>query len=176
MAARVLAGNRSSGGYGLYVSKANSNVTNCDDKDLLFSTKEKVSGAAQVYAGGTLSSLSSSQNFLTTSSKDNLGYIPLVITNEDYNAIWNWGAKSSGSLTLRLVQSNVSMFAYTSSTLTPCQVDTFPENNPAGVTESRRTNVSEYGGGTGGSQACVNLNFVVLKIPCAYGYMTSTYF
>ena len=172
MANRVLAGNRASGGYGLYVSKANSNVLTCDDKDLLFSTKEKVSGAAQVYAGGTLSSLSSSQNFLTTSSKDNLGYIPLVITNEDYNAIWNWGAKSSGSLTLRLVQSNVSMFAYTSSTLTPCQVDTFPENNPAGVTESRRTNVSEYGGGTGGSQACVNLNFVVLKIPCAFGYMT----
>ena len=176
MANRVLAGNRASGGYGLYVSKANSNVLTCDDKDLLFSTKEKVSGAAQVYAGGTLSSLSSSQNFLTTGSKDNLGYIPLVITNEDYNAIWNWGAKTSGSLTLRLVQSNVSMFAYTSSTLTPCQVDTFPANNPTGVTESRRTSVSEYGGGTGGSQACVNLNFVVLKIPCAFGYMTSTYF
>ena len=177
MANRVLAGNRASGGYGLYVSKANSNVLTCDDKDLLFSTKEKVSGAAQVYAGGTLSSLSSSQNFLTTASKDNLGYIPLVITNEDYNAIWNWGAKSGGSnITIRLVQSNVSMFAYTSSTLTPCQVDTFPANNPAGVTESRRTSVSEYGGVTGGSQACVNLNFVVLKMPCAYGYMTSTYF
>ena len=173
MANRVLAGNRASGGYGLYVSKANSNVLTCDDKDLLFSTKEKVSGAAQVYAGGTLSSLSSSQNFLTTGSKDNLGYIPLVITNEDYNAIWNWGAKSGGSnITIRLVQSNVSMFAYTSSTLTPCQVDAFPANNPTGVTESRRTVVSEYGGGTGGSQACVNLNFVVLKIPCAFGHMT----
>jgi hypothetical protein len=180
MTERVLIGNRtggSGGGYGLYVSKANSSVLNCDDKDLLFSTTDKASGTAQVYAGGTVSSLSSAQNFLTTGSKDNLGYIPLVITNEDYNAVWNWGAKSGGSnITIRLVQSNVSMFAYTSSTLTPCQVDTFPANNPAGVTESRRTSVSEYGGGTGGSQACVNLNFVVLKIPCAYGYMTSTYF
>lgn len=176
MTNRVLMGNRASGGYGLYVSKAASNVLTCDDKDLLFSTKDKASGTAQVYAGGTISSLSSAQNFLTTGSKDNLGYIPLVITNEDYNAVWNWGAKSTGNNTIRLVQSNVSMFAYTSSTLTPCQVDTFPANNPAGVTESRRTTVSEYGGGTGGSQACVNLNFIVLKVPCAYGYMTSTYF
>ena len=33
MANRVLMGNRSSGGYGLYVSKAHSNVLTCDDKD-----------------------------------------------------------------------------------------------------------------------------------------------
>ena len=52
MANRVLVGNRSTGGYGLYVSKANSNVLDCDDKDLLFDSREKASGTGQVYAGG----------------------------------------------------------------------------------------------------------------------------
>ena len=41
MANRVLAGNRSDGGYGLYVSKANSNVLTCDKKDLLFDSTQK---------------------------------------------------------------------------------------------------------------------------------------
>ena len=78
---RVLAGNRATGGYGLYVSKANSNVLTCDKKELLFDSTQDVGGTGQVYAGGTLSSLSGSQNFLTQTgtTKDNLGYIPLVI-------------------------------------------------------------------------------------------------
>lgn len=177
MANRVLMGNRATGGYGLYVSKANSNVLTCDKKDLLLDSTQKTSGLGNVYAGGSGLSLSGSQNFLTTGSKDNLGYIPLVITNETRNTTWNWADGNTADHVYRKYQSNVSMFAFTSSTLTPSRVEAQLSNAGAGsVTESRRTTVSQYGGGTGGSQACVGLNFVVLKIPCAYGYMNSTYF
>ena len=176
MANRVLLGNRSTGGYGVYVSKANSNVLTCDDKDLLLSSNQKVSGAMPVYAGGSQSSLSSSLNFLTTSSKDDLGYIPLVITNEVENRVWNWGAKTSGAADIQLCQNNVSFFTYTSSTLTPALLRPFPANDVDGVVETRRTSTGDYGSNTGGTQACTGLEFVVLKIPCAYGYMTSTYF
>ena len=39
MANRVLLGNRATGGYGLYVSKSNSNVLTCDIKDLLLDSR-----------------------------------------------------------------------------------------------------------------------------------------
>ena len=80
MANRVLAGNRSTGGYGLYVSKANSNVLTCDRKELLFDSSQKRAG--DVYAGGAQSS-TSGQNYLSTATKDSLGYIPLVVSTED---------------------------------------------------------------------------------------------
>lgn len=174
MANRVLMGNRSSGGYGLYVSKANSNVLSCDDKDLLFSSNGKVSGAMPVYAGGSQSSLSGSLNFLTTGSKDDLGYIPLVIATENENRVWNWGAKTSGNADIQLLQNNVSMFTYTSSTITPSQINAFPANNPA-VSDGRRTDQNDYGSNTGGTQACTGLEFVVLKMPCAFGHMSGYY-
>tara|TARA_A100001015_G_scaffold218530_1_gene245646 strand:+ start:26 stop:550 length:525 start_codon:yes stop_codon:yes gene_type:complete len=174
MANRVLMGNRSSGGYGLYVSKANSNVLSCDDKDLLFSSNGKVSGAMPVYAGGSQSSLSGSLNFLTTGSKDDLGYIPLVIATENENRVWNWGAKTSGAADIQLNQNNVSMFTYTSSTITPSQINAFPANNPA-VSDGRRTSQVDYGSNTGGTQACTGLEFVVLKMPCAFGHMSGYY-
>ena len=68
------------------------------------------------------------------------------------------------------------MFTYTSSTLTPALIRPFPANNVDGVLEVRRTSSGDYGNNTGGTQACTDLEFVVLKIPCAYGYMNSTYF
>ena len=175
MANRVLLGNRASGGYGLYVSKANSNVLTCDKKDLLLDSTQKTSGMGNVYAGGALSSLSGDQNFLTTGSKDNLGYIPVVICNETRNTLWNWGSKVTDNVTISSRQNNISMFSFTSSVLRPIRVDAVPYDSQ-GVVDERRTTVALYGGGTGGSQACTNLEFVVLKIPCAYGYMNNTYF
>ena len=79
---RVLLGNRtggSGGGYGLYVSKANSDVLTCDNKDLLFTSNERAGAGGLIYAGGSQSSVSSGINFLTTGSKSSLGYIPMVI-------------------------------------------------------------------------------------------------
>jgi hypothetical protein len=43
MANRVLLGNRTSGGYGLYVSKPGANVLDCDIEDLTFSTLDSTS-------------------------------------------------------------------------------------------------------------------------------------
>jgi len=90
MANRILIGNRSTGGYGLYVSKAGSDVLSCAPKDLLFDSRQGV-GSGLVYAFGTDQDLSSSgQNFLTTNSKDALGYIPLVVYAEKLKSGWSF--------------------------------------------------------------------------------------
>jgi len=49
MGNRVLLGNRSTGGYGFYVSKSGQNVLTCADKELLFDSRTSRTG--QIYAG-----------------------------------------------------------------------------------------------------------------------------
>jgi len=51
MANRVLAGNRSSGGYGLYISRPGNNVLNCANDKLMFNTNSAESGNAFFSAG-----------------------------------------------------------------------------------------------------------------------------
>ena len=51
MANRVLAGNRSAGGYGLYVSRPTANVLTCGSDDLMFSTNHGETGSNFVTAG-----------------------------------------------------------------------------------------------------------------------------
>ena len=123
MANRVLLGNRATGGYGLYVSKANSNVLDCDKKELLFDSSE-YRGTGQVYAGGGSLNITSgsSQDFLTTGSKDNLGYIPLVICNEDYAGEWRAAYTQSGTAH-EIWQSRVDVMKTTSSAITPIYLD-----------------------------------------------------
>ena len=170
MANRVLAGNRSTGGYGLYVSKANSNVLDCDKKELLFDSSE-YRGTGQVYAGGGSLNITSgsSQDFLTTGSKDNLGYIPLVICNEDYAGEWRAAYTQSGTAH-EIWQSRVDVMKTTSSAITPIYLD---YSTGTYVYDDRRNSTEAH---FGGDQACTNLHFTVLKIPCAYGYMNGTYF
>ena len=173
MANRVLAGDRSDGGYGLYVSKANSNVLTCDKKDLLFDSTQKTGGTGQVYAGGFKSSLSSAHNFVTAtgSTKPSLGYIPLVIHSENFSGSWN-GFQASGTSVDDEFQSRVDLLGTTLTTIEPYKMT--DGGNP--TTGRRDASDANTLGGSGGTQACTNINFVVLKIPCAYGYMTSTYF
>ena len=45
MANRILIGNRSTGGYGLYVSKSGADVTSCGKNDLYFWTESEESGS-----------------------------------------------------------------------------------------------------------------------------------
>ena len=170
MANRVLIGNRSTGGYGLYVSKANSNVLDCDKKELLFDSSE-YRGTGQVYAGGGSLNITSgsSQDFLTTGSKDNLGYIPLVICNEDYAGEWRAAYTQSGTAH-EIWQSRVDVMKTTSSAITPIYLD---YSSGTYVYDDRRNSTEAH---FGGDQACTNLHFTVLKIPCAYGYMNGTYF
>ena len=173
MANRILIGNRATGGYGLYVSKAGSDVLTCAPKDLLFDSRQGV-GSGLVYAGGQLGSLTASagKNFLTTGSKQGLGYIPLVITAEAIGGVW---AESGGGGVSSEAwdQSRVDIFATTATHIYPMQYDA-----NGGGSHARRTSSGNPPAGysRGGSQACVDLAFVALRIPCAYGYMNSTYF
>ena len=170
MANRLLLVNRATGGYGLYVSKANSNVLDCDKKELLFDSSE-YRGTGQVYAGGGSLNITSgsSQDFLTTGSKDNLGYIPLVICNEDYAGEWRAAYTQSGTAH-EIWQSRVDVMKTTSSAITPIYLD---YSTGTYVYDDRRNSTEAH---FGGDQACTNLHFTVLKIPCAYGYMNGTYF
>ena len=162
MANRVLIGNRSTGGYGLYVSKANSNVLTCDRKELLFDSSQKRAG--EVYAGGNQSSLSNSgQSFLSTSSKDSLGYIPLVISTEDKRGEWEYtdGDEEFNGNTIDIIET-------TTSTVRPRSMD--------GSVSSSTSSLPDPIGSRRSGQECTNFKFMVLKIPCAYGYMTSANF
>jgi hypothetical protein len=160
MANRILAGNRATGGYGLYVSKANSNVLTCDRKELLFDSSQKRAG--DVYAGGTQSS-TSGQNFLTTSSKASLGYIPLVISTEDKR-----GERDYQDGDEEFYQSRTDFIETTINSVTPKTMDGQISSSTSALPSpvaSRET-----------ASACTNFKFMVLKIPCAYGYMTSANF
>ena len=162
MANRVLAGNRATGGYGLYVSKAGSNVLTCNRKELLFDSSEKRAG--ETYAGGTQSSLSTSgQNFLSTGSKANLGYIPLVISTEDLR-----GEKDIQAGDEEFHQSRTDIIETTTSTVKPVSMEGSINSNTTALGTPFTTRAS--------GSACTNFKFMVLKIPCAYGYMTSANF
>lgn len=173
MANRILIGNRATGGYGMYVSKSGADVLTCAAKDLLFDSRQGV-GSGLIYAGGQVSSVVASAgiNFLTTGSKQGLGYVPLVITNEAIRGVW--GESGGGGLSSEAWdQSRVDVFATTASHIYPMQYDA-----DGGGSHDRRTTESDPPDGysRGGNQACVDLVFFVLKMPCAYGYMNSTYF
>jgi len=174
MANRILIGNRATGGYGMYVSKAGSDVLTCAPKDLLFDSRQGV-GSGLVYAGGgpDLSITASvGKNFLTTGSKQGLGYIPLAITAEAIGGVW--AESGGGGLSSEAWdQSRVDIFATTATHIYPMQYDA-----DGGGSHARRTSSSNPPAGysRGGSQACTGCAFVVMRIPCAYGYMNSTYF
>ena len=179
MANRVLIGSKDASvspgtnyGYGMYVSKAGSDVLTCGRKDLLFDSTQGTGGSAFVYAGGHDLDISSAHNFLTTNSKDNLGYIPLVIHAEDMQQTHNWST-SAGYQTREWYATGMDILQTTSSTITPYRFGAGDAPGALPVT-GRRTTSEEVG--LGDSQACTSLGYIVLKIPCAYGYMTSTYF
>lgn len=165
---RVLLGNRSTGGYGLYVSKDGSDVTSCAKKDLLFDSTSVRSGL--VYAGATGLTLNdSADNFLTTGSKASLGYIPLVISVEK-----NMGARfeSDGSESVDIDE--ISLWKTTTSTYTPCTARTLSGGGASDYTGP--IDGRSYDQISSTNENAINVSYFVLRIPCAYGYMTSTYF
>ena len=163
MANRVLIGNRSTGGYGLYVSKANSNVLNCDRKELLFDSSQK--RAAEVYAGGNQTTINTSgQNIYTTGSKASLGYIPLVIHTESikgeqedvfnqYYGPWHW--------TDEVAFLKTTLTTITGSSMLAEDLEEMDSSGDDGIDDARSMS---------------NVRWLALKIPCAYGYMTSANF
>ena len=155
---------------GIKVSKPGQNVLTATNQNLIFDSSKVRTG--QIYAGGSNLNLGdSSSNFLTTSSKANLGYIPLVAISEKNN-----GNKthSSGEGWI----SDISSWEFTSSTIKPVSFEPVtPTSNSSGSMDSEHINDGRnYSGISSANEDATNVNYVVLRIPCAYGYMTSTYF
>lgn len=161
---------------GLRISKPGFNVETAREKNLLLNTQTGRSG--QIYAGGTDASASGTEltsgfNFLTAtgSTKANLGYIPLVLTREDASGDDDVSASSNDFTYI----DNVSFFKTTSTHIRPTAMNV----NISGLSSSQLSNgtwTALDGASRSQTKACTNLKFYVLRIPCAYGYMNSTYF
>ena len=167
MANRVLLGNRSTGGYGLYVSKEGQNVLTCADKELIFDSRANRTGL--VYAGATGLNLGdSADNFLTTGSKASLGYPPLVVVSEK-----NVGERYDGS---EEYTDQVSLWKTTTSTITPATGNAGSTSASGVLSGATPGDGRSLSGVSTAQEDAFNVSYFVLRIPCAYGYMTSTYF
>jgi hypothetical protein len=82
MANRILLGNRSSGGYGLYISKPGKDVTSCNVWDLIYDSSKKVAATVHVIAGVTIASGANSGS--TTWSA--VGYQPMGLVTQTSSA------------------------------------------------------------------------------------------
>ena len=170
MANRILLGQlEDATEFGLLVSKPGVDVIthaidNGESKDLLFDSR--VARTGQVYAGGINLTLTTADNFLTTGSKSSLGYIPLVIATEKFEGYVDVGEAETGG---EEVQTDNSFFKTTDSTITPVQINVnVYTSNPASP------GASVPAPATGRLEnSCTNCSYFVLRIPCAYGYMTS---
>jgi len=111
-------------------------------------------------------------NFLTTGNKANLGYIPLVVFSE----------RNKGEVDVNVGDESYwyqdrSMWRTTSSTFIPVTATVLATNAVGGVAAMDTPNLGRaYDEITNFAEDARNVNFFVLRIPCAYGYMTSTYF
>ena len=171
MANRVALGKIGSD-FGIKVSKKGQNALTATNENLLFDSTAFRTG--QIYAGGfDLNLGDSADNFLTTGSKSSLGYIPAVIFSEK-----NRGEREHDDFISNFV-SEVSLWKTTTSTVTPITADafTFTEQDPVGtLTAPLPSDGRNYAGVHSSKENALNVNYFVLRIPCAYGYMNSTYF
>ena len=149
--------------YGLKIAKKNANVNTVGPKDLLCDSRLRRRGT--IYASGFPSTMGSS-GIDFKGNKQELGYVPLVITNEDRKGSID-DEESAGTEYDYEFNDYRSNFQATKTTLKPIKAlgwDAF--------------DVTSYtlGRGTNPNNSVANLSFKVLRIPCAYGYMTDTYF
>tara|TARA_R100001443_G_scaffold5400_1_gene14194 strand:+ start:14354 stop:14800 length:447 start_codon:yes stop_codon:yes gene_type:complete len=113
MANRVLLGNRSTGGYGLYVSESGQNVLNCSKDKLLFYTDSGETGTSFVtkgmhqavpFSGGTGSTAPVTKNTVNLSSAtsasltyQNLGNQNFLYTAKNYQQNANSSSFEQGA-------------------------------------------------------------------------------
>ena len=193
MTKRVLLGKlEDSTEFGLLISKPGVDVVThaIDDgesKDIIFDSRKNRNG--QVFGGGvdinfdngTGSNPSETQglNYLTVTGvrKGSLGFIPLVIHVEknagEFEEFFGDGSD--------LYVSDIGMME--SSGVLICPVTYEPDNNTSDtipftttITAATPTRGRNYSGIASSQEDCLNCSYYVLRIPCAYGYMTSTYF
>ena len=150
--------------YGLKVAKKNANVNTAGPKDLTFDSRLRRRGT--IYASGFQSTLGSTGlNF--KGNKQELAYIPLVITNEDRKGSIDDESGNFYSQYEYEFNDYRSNFQATKTTLKPIQALGWDAMDVTSYSFGRSTNPNN---------AVANLSFKVLRIPCAYGYMTDTYF
>tara|TARA_R100000742_G_C4272988_1_gene92390 strand:- start:95 stop:541 length:447 start_codon:yes stop_codon:yes gene_type:complete len=113
MANRVLLGNRSTGGYGLYISESGENVLTCNKSKLLFFTDSGETGSSFVtkgmhqavpFSGGTGSTAPVTINTVNLSSASsaslsyqNLGSINFLYTAKNYQENANTSSFEKGA-------------------------------------------------------------------------------
>jgi len=131
----------------------------------------------QLYINGVQQSSVSTggTNFLSTGSKANLGYIPLVIVSERNKGEKDYDAGDESTWT-----QDISMWQTTSTTITPITITTTaPVNGLNGSSQLAGSDPNlgrDYDGVGSASEDARDVSFFVLRMPCAYGYMTSSYF
>ncbi len=120
-------------------------------------------------------------NFLTggASNKPNLGYIPLVLLSEQHAGGYE-GENSEDEIYESVNRLN--LFKTTSSTIHPvaAQASLPADQSSQGTAVGAPVAVGrfyEYSDGDYAQETeMVNANFFIIRIPCGYGYMTTTYF
>ena len=148
--------------YGLKIAKKNADATTVGPKDTIFDSRIRRRGV--VYSTGFQSSLSSAGvNF--KGSKDTLGYIPLVISSEANEGDFEYDGGSSGE-EASFYTSLRNSLEFTETNIYPAEEGAYGYNGDIHPTFRSRTS----------GNAVTDLSFKVLRIPCAYGYMTDTYF
>jgi len=161
---RVLVGKIATGVYGLKVAKEGVDVTTAKTADLLFDSSIHRTGV--VYAGGLKSPGTSGNAIDFKVNKAELSYIPLVIYNEDATGQRDDAIDSDNDWMDR-----VNFHKFTKTSITPMHMLRSPDASYGTNTKAAQTGRnSDYGAN------CTNLSFRVVRIPCAYGYMTSANF
>ena len=152
--------------YGLKVAKKNANVNTVGPKDLIFDSRLRRRGI--IYSQGFASTMGTS-GIDFKGNKNELAYVPLVLIDEDRKGSIEKeeGGFGEGDTYLYEFNGNRSNFQVTKTTIKP--INAFSWNYDS---------LPSYGFGRQSSpnNSVANCSFKVLRIPCAYGYMTDTYF
>ena len=167
--------------YGLRISKANVDVTNCRADQMLFDSRFNRTGG--IYGGGFQSSITSNSstgvNF--QGSKTALAYTPVIWATEDaqdqVDSFEEQGVYSTSDNNIGDYQERANAYITTKTNFIPAQM--YADQSGYGSNDyAMQTGRDIINGTLTGSTAktCRNLNFRVLKIPNGYGYMNSTYF
>lgn len=162
---RVLVGKIATGVYGLKIAKEGVDVTTAKTYDLLFDSSIHRTGV--IYAGGLRSPGTSGTAINFKVNKAELSYIPLVVYNEDATGQRDGNINNESDWVDR-----INFHKFTKTTITPMYMEhdlnSSYSTNTKAATAGRSTDYS--------NSNCTNLSFRVLRIPCAYGYMTSANF
>jgi len=118
-------------------------------------------------------------NYLSASGKPGLGYVPLIVLSEQHGGGYE-GEEEEEQIYESV--NRLSLFKTTSTHMYPIEAaaDLPSTSSSNGTDVGAPTTIGrEYEFNAGDIQQetqMINASFFVLRIPCAYGYMTSTYF